>query len=103
MPSSPVHGTRLDILEWLKDPAAHFPLQRRVDPVEHGVHAGLVAAKLGVSRRAARTHLDLLTRLGLLRATRLRRRTYYRRDEVRIAEVARMFENGWQARAPLPE
>ncbi|MFC8223521.1 ArsR family transcriptional regulator [Streptomyces sp. NPDC057362] len=103
MPRSPVHGTRLDILEWLKDPVAHFPRQRRVDPVEHGVHAGLVAAKLGVSRRAARTHLDLLTRLGLLRATRLRRRTYYRRDEVRIAEVARLFEKGWQARAPLPE
>ncbi|WP_134656043.1 ArsR family transcriptional regulator [Streptomyces sp. H23] len=103
MPGSPVRGTRLDIVEWLKDPVAHFPRQRRVDPVVHGVHAGLVAAKLGVSRRAARTHLDLLTRLGLLRATRLRRRTYYRRDEVRIAEVARLFEKGWQARAPLPE
>ncbi|MFE1588085.1 ArsR family transcriptional regulator [Streptomyces sp. NPDC058737] len=103
MPGSPVHGTRLDILSWLKDPAAHFPRQRRVDPVEHGVHAGLVAAKLGVPRRVARTHLDLLARLGLLRATRIRRRTYYRRDEVRIAEVARMFEKGWQARAHLPE
>ncbi|MFE5260594.1 ArsR family transcriptional regulator [Streptomyces coelicoflavus] len=92
---TPVHGTRLDILEWLKDPAAHFPPQRRVDPVEHGVHEGLVAAKLGVPRRVARTHLGLLSGLGLLRARRIRRRTYYRRDEVRIAEVARMFEKGW--------
>ncbi|MFE5600796.1 ArsR family transcriptional regulator [Streptomyces coelicoflavus] len=92
---TPVHGTRLDILEWLKDPAAHFAPQRRVDPVEHGVHEGLVAAKLGVPRRVARTHLGLLTGLGLLRARRIRRRTYYRRDEVRIAEVARMFEKGW--------
>ncbi|QFX85432.1 ArsR family transcriptional regulator [Streptomyces sp. SYP-A7193] len=92
---TPVHGTRLDILEWLKDPAAHFAPQRRVDPVEHGVHAGLVAAKLGVPRRVARTHLGLLTGLGLLRARRIRRRTYYRRDEVRIAEVARTFEKGW--------
>ncbi|MGC0407989.1 DNA-binding transcriptional ArsR family regulator [Streptomyces sp. SAI-195] len=92
---TPVHGTRLDILEWLKDPAAHFPAQRRVDPVEHGVHAGPVASKLGVSRRVAETHLGLLAGLGLLRARRIRRRTYYRRDEVRIAEVARMFEKGW--------
>ncbi|MGX1122326.1 DNA-binding transcriptional ArsR family regulator [Streptomyces ambofaciens] len=92
---TPVHGTRLDILEWLKDPAANFPAQRRVDPVEHGVHAGPVAAKLGVSRRVAETHLGLLAGLGLLRARRIRRRTYYRRDEVRIAEVARMFEKGW--------
>ncbi|MFD5650589.1 MULTISPECIES: ArsR family transcriptional regulator [unclassified Streptomyces] len=95
MPRTPVHGTRLDILEWLKDPAAHFPPQRHVDPAEHGVHAGSVAAGLGVSRRVAESHLGLLTRLGLLRATRIRRRTYYRRDEVRIAEVARMFEKGW--------
>ena len=26
---------------------------------------------------------------------RVGRRTYYRRDEVRIAEMARMFEKGW--------
>ncbi len=54
-----------------------------------------VAAKLGVPRQVADTHLELLTSLGLLRARRVRRRTYYRRDEVRIAEVARMFEKGW--------
>ncbi|MGC9500145.1 ArsR family transcriptional regulator [Streptomyces sp. WG7] len=91
----PVHGTRLDVLEWLKDPAAHFPPQHHADVVTHGVRVELVAAKLGVSRRVAETHLELLAGLGLLRATRIRRRTYYRRDEVRIAEVARMFEKGW--------
>ncbi|MER7055134.1 MULTISPECIES: ArsR family transcriptional regulator [unclassified Streptomyces] len=92
---TPVHGTRLDILEWLKDPAAHFPPRHHADVVAHGVRVGPVAAKLGVSRRAAATHLDLLARTGLLRTSRFRRRTYYRRDEVRIAEVARMFEKGW--------
>ncbi|WP_399881768.1 ArsR family transcriptional regulator [Streptomyces sp. BBFR51] len=95
MPRTPVHGTRLDILEWLKDPVAHFPSQRHVDAAEHGVHVGLVAERLGVPRRVAARHLGLLTALGLLRTSRIRRRTYYRRDEVRIAEVARMFEKGW--------
>ncbi len=46
-------------------------------------------------RRVAAAHLTLLTRLGLLRTRRIRGRTHYRRDEVRIAEVARMFEKGW--------
>ncbi|MFE0802350.1 ArsR family transcriptional regulator [Streptomyces sp. NPDC058812] len=92
---TPVHGTRLDILEWLKDPAAHFPPQHHADVVAYGVRVELVAAKLGVPRRAAGTHLELLARTGLLRTSRIRRRTYYRRDEVRIAEVARMFEKGW--------
>lgn len=92
---TPVSERRLDILEWLKDPVAHFPSQRRGDLTEDGVTADAVAAKLGVRRQVAGTHLELLTDIGLLRAKRIRRRTYYRRDEVRIAEVARMFEKGW--------
>ncbi|GHB39498.1 hypothetical protein GCM10010377_32860 [Streptomyces viridiviolaceus] len=92
---TPVGGTRLDILEWLKDPGVHFPRARRADVAAQGVGADLVAAKLGVPRRVALTHLELLVDLGLLRTSRIRRRTYYRRDEVRIAEVARMFEKGW--------
>ncbi|MET8163273.1 ArsR family transcriptional regulator [Streptomyces sp. NPDC057456] len=92
---TPVSERRLEILEWLKEPARHFPPQRHGDLVEDGVTADVVAAKLGVRRQVAGTHLGLLAGIGLLRAKRIRRRTYYRRDEMRIAEVARMFEKGW--------
>ncbi|ELS50727.1 helix-turn-helix domain-containing protein [Streptomyces viridochromogenes] len=92
---TPVSVRRLDILEWLKDPAAHFPRQRQDDPVEDGVTAAAVAAKLGVPRKVAETHLALLADIGVLRTRRIRRRLYYRRDEMRIAEVARMFDKGW--------
>jgi len=92
---TPTGETRLHILEWLKDPAAHFPPQRHGDPVEDGVTADAVARRLGVSRSVAETHLGLLVDIGLLRTRRVRRRTHYRRDEMRIAEVARMFEKGW--------
>ncbi|KAB1148168.1 helix-turn-helix domain-containing protein [Streptomyces luteolifulvus] len=90
-----VSARRLDILEWLKDPVAHFPPQRHGDLLEDGVTADAVAGKLGVRRSVADTHLGLLANMGMLRTRRIRRRTYYRRDEVRIAEVARMFEKGW--------
>ncbi|MDF3145317.1 MULTISPECIES: ArsR family transcriptional regulator [unclassified Streptomyces] len=90
-----VSARRLDILEWLKDPATHFPEQGEADPVEDGVTADAVAAKFGVPRPVAETHLGLLVGIGLLRTKRIRRRLYYRRDEMRIAEVARMFEKGW--------
>ncbi|MER6375201.1 ArsR family transcriptional regulator [Streptomyces mirabilis] len=93
----PVGGQRLDILEWLRDPAAHFPPERHgslVDGVE-GVDAATVATKLGVSHAVARTHLDLLVGVGLLRARKVGRRTLYRRDEYRIAEVRSLFEKGW--------
>ncbi|MFE9994746.1 ArsR family transcriptional regulator [Streptomyces avermitilis] len=91
----PISEKRLEILEWLKDPAAHFPPDRHGDLVEDGVTAAAVAVKLGVRRAVADTHLGLLAGIGLLRTKRIRRRTFYRRDEVRIAEVARMFEKGW--------
>jgi DNA-binding transcriptional ArsR family regulator len=92
---TPANQRRLDILEWLKDPAAHFPSQRHGDPAQDGVTADAVAGKLGVPRSVAETHLGLLVDIGLLRTRRIRWRTYYRRDEMRIAEVARMFEKGW--------
>ncbi|MET9827871.1 helix-turn-helix domain-containing protein [Streptomyces sp. NPDC006385] len=92
---TPVSERRLDILEWLKDPVAHFPSQRHGVLTDDGVTAHAVAAKLGVPRKVAETHLGLLVAVGLLRTKRIRRRLYYRRDEVRIAEVARMFEKGW--------
>ncbi|MDT9699913.1 helix-turn-helix domain-containing protein [Streptomyces sp. P17] len=92
---TPVRERRLDILEWLKDPATHFPPQRHGDLVEDGVASEAVAQKLGVPRQVADTHLNLLAAIGVLRTRRIRRRVYYRRDEVRIAEVARMFEKGW--------
>ncbi|MFM9445692.1 ArsR/SmtB family transcription factor [Streptomyces acidiscabies] len=93
---TPVAGRRLEILEWLKEPALHFPARRRAAFPGHGVTADALAHKLGVRRKAAEAHLDLLARVGLLRAEKVGRRTYYRRDEIRIAEVARMFEKGWQ-------
>jgi ArsR family transcriptional regulator len=92
---APVSGRRIRILEWLKDPEAHFPPPRRGDLVEDGVTAAAVAAKLAVPRSVADTDLRLLAAIGLLRTKRIRRHTHYRRDEVRIAEVARMFEKGW--------
>ncbi|MFB8774214.1 ArsR family transcriptional regulator [Streptomyces broussonetiae] len=92
---NPVTGVRLEILEWLKDPAVDLPAGRHTAPRADGVTADAVAARLGLARPVAERHLALLTAIGLLRARRVRRRLRYRRDEVRIAEVARMFEKGW--------
>jgi DNA-binding transcriptional ArsR family regulator len=92
---TPEGRTRLEILARLKEPALHFPRGCRVDPVVDGVTARAVAAGLGIPRRAAENHLRLLARIGVLRTKRIRCRTYYRRDEARIAEVSRLFERGW--------
>ncbi|HEX2034826.1 MAG TPA: metalloregulator ArsR/SmtB family transcription factor [Chloroflexota bacterium] len=80
---------RLQILDWLKDPRAHFPPQVDGDLVEDGVCGVLIAEKLGVSQPTASQHLKVLSQAGLLRSKRLKQWTFYRRDEARIDEVKR--------------
>ncbi|MEU6337515.1 helix-turn-helix domain-containing protein [Streptomyces cellulosae] len=82
---TPADGTRLRILAWLGDP----------DTAERGLTADEIAARLGVPRSAALTHLHLLTALGLLHPTARVDGPRYRRDEIRLAEVTQLFEKGW--------
>ena len=78
---------RLQVLEWLKDPVAHFPPQVDGDLVEDGVCGVLIAEKLGVSQPTASEHLKVLAQAGLVRSKRIKQWTFYKRDEVRIHEM----------------
>src|SRR5579864_4673562 len=80
---------RLLILEWLKDPEAHFPPQVDGDLVKDGVCGVLIAAKLGVSQPTVSEHLRVLSQAGLLRSKRIKQWTFYKRDETRIEAVKR--------------
>ena len=78
---------RLLILEWLKDPRAHFRPQVDGDLVKDGVCGVLIAEKLGVSQPTVSEHFKVLSQAGLLRAKRIKQWTFYRRDEPRIREI----------------
>jgi ArsR family transcriptional regulator len=80
---------RLQILEWLKDPTAHFPPQVDGDLVTDGVCGALIAEKLGVSQPTVSEHLKILSQAGILRPKRIKQWTFYKRDEERIAEIKR--------------
>jgi ArsR family transcriptional regulator len=80
---------RLQILEWLKDPRAHFRPQVDGDLVRDGVCGLLIAEKLKVSQPTASEHLKVLARAGLIRSKRIKQWTFYRRDEPRIRELKR--------------
>ena len=72
---------RLLILEWLKDPRAHFPEQVDGDLVKDGVCGLLIAQKLGVSQPTASVHLKMMAGAGLLTSKRIKQWTFYKRDE----------------------
>src|SRR6478736_36012 len=80
---------RLQILEWMKDPRAHFRPQVDGDLVRDGVCGLLIAEKLKVSQPTASEHLKVLARAGLVRSKRIKQWTFYRRDEARIRELKR--------------
>src|SRR5580692_3745488 len=75
---------RLQILDWLKDPTAHFRPQIDGDLVEDGVCGLLIAEKLGVSQPTVTEHMKLLVDIGAVRARRIKQWTFYKRDEERI-------------------
>src|SRR4051794_41902426 len=78
---------RLLILEWLKQPKAHFRAQVDGDLVSDGVCGVLIAEKLGVSQPTVSEHLKVLSKAGLVSARRVKQWTFYKRDEARIAKL----------------
>ena len=86
---------RLEVLNWLKDPRAHFPAQVDGDLVRDGVCGLFIAQKLGVSQATASEHLRVLSQAGLVRGKRIKQWTFYKRDERRIAEVKKAFRSAW--------
>jgi DNA-binding transcriptional ArsR family regulator len=81
------NARRLQILEWLKDPRAHFRPQVDGDLVDDGVCGMLIAEKLGVSQPTLSEHMRVLVQADLVTPKRIKQWTFYRRNEVRIAAV----------------
>ena len=86
------NGRRLQILEWLKDPEAHFRPQVDGDLVDDGVCTLLIAEKLGVSQPTVSEHLKLLSQAGLIRGKRIKQWVFYKRDEARIRAVKKAIQ-----------
>jgi DNA-binding transcriptional ArsR family regulator len=80
---------RLQILDWLKDPKAHFPPQVDGDLVTDGVCGVRIAEKLGLSQPTVSEHMRVLSQAGLVRGKRIKQWTFYKRDEARIREAKR--------------
>jgi DNA-binding transcriptional ArsR family regulator len=80
---------RLQILDWLKHPREHFPPQVDGDLVRDGVCAVRIAEKLGVSQPTASEHLRILSQARLIRGRRIKKWTFYRRNEAGIRAIKR--------------
>jgi ArsR family transcriptional regulator len=84
---------RMLILEWLKEPTRHFPVQVDGHLVQDGVCGLLIARKLRVSQPAVTGHLKLLSQAGFLKSKRSKKWPFYRRDERAIRAIKRAISD----------
>jgi DNA-binding transcriptional ArsR family regulator len=85
-------GKRLQILDWLRDPRAHFPEQADGDLVEDGVCGVFIARKLGISQPTAHAHLKALADAGLIEGKRIKQWTFFKRNEEQVARISALLE-----------
>jgi len=75
---------RLQILSLLKEPVKNFPPQVDGDLVKDGVCAIFIEEKLGLAQPTTAQHLKALVDSGFLIPKRIKRWTFYKRDEQAI-------------------
>lgn len=85
---------RLQILNWLKQPAVHFRNEGHpeIDVAEVGVCVGEIQKKLGLTQSTTSHYLTMLQKANLLTATRVGKWTYYRRNEETLSQLCRFIE-----------
>jgi len=81
--------TRLQIMEWLKDPESHFPPHETLKHFNDGVCVTYIQEKAGLSQSTISTYLTNMEKCGLLISTRHGKWSYLKRNEALIEEYSR--------------
>ncbi|GAB3785451.1 metalloregulator ArsR/SmtB family transcription factor [Spirosoma horti] len=84
--------TRLQMLEWLKEPELNFPGQKEYG-YDQGVCVGQLQAKANLTQSTVSEYLSLLQRAGFVKATRKGQWTYYKRDEAAFARLSKLISS----------
>ena len=83
---------RLQILRLLREPRKNFPPQVDGDLVNDGVCAVFIEEKLGLAQPTTAQHLKALVEAGFLVPKRIKKWTFYKRDEKSIAMFLRSLK-----------
>ena len=83
---------RLQILSLLKEPVKNFPPQVDGDLVTDGVCAIFIEERLKLAQPTTAQHLKALVEAGFLIPKRIKRWTFYRRDERALASFLKELE-----------
>ncbi len=85
--------TRLQILNWLKEPELNFPNQKHHGGFDHGVCVGQIQIKTGLTQSTISEYLSVLQRAGLVKSTRIGQWTYYQRNEEAFKALSQIIQS----------
>jgi ArsR family transcriptional regulator len=85
--------TRLQILNWLKDPDLNFPDQKAHANFDHGVCVGQIQIKAGLTQSTVSEYLSTLQRAGLVKSTRVGQWTYYQRNKESFEMLSKLIQS----------
>jgi DNA-binding transcriptional ArsR family regulator len=83
--------TRLQILNWLKQPKENFPEQAE-SGFSEGVCVGQIQKKAGLTQSTVSEYLATLQRAGLVKSSRVGQWTYYKRNEEAFAALSEIVK-----------
>ena len=83
--------TRVQIMEWLKEPEEHFPPHKTLKHFNDGVCVTYIQEKAGLSQSTISTYLTNMEKCGLLISTRHGKWSYLNRNEQLIEEYSRFL------------
>jgi len=84
--------TRLQILNWLKNPEESFP-EQSIYGYANGVCVGQIQVKTGLTQSTVSEYLSSLQRAGLVTSTRKGQWTYYKRNEEAFAVLSQIIQS----------
>ncbi len=84
--------SRLQILNWLKEPETNFPDQAEYG-YANGVCVGQIQIKTGLTQSTVSEYLSTLQRAGLVKSNRVGQWTYYQRNEEGFALLNQIIQS----------
>jgi DNA-binding transcriptional ArsR family regulator len=84
--------TRLQILQWLKEPEFNFPGHKPYG-YDNGICVGQIQVKAGLTQSTVSEYLSIMQRAGLVTVTRVGQWTYYKRNEEAFAALSKLVES----------
>ncbi len=84
--------TRIQILEWLKEPGKNFPPHETLKHFNDGVCVTYIQEKAGLSQSTISTYLTNMEKCGLLILTRHGKWSYLKRNEETIVKYTEFLK-----------